>query len=237
MITPYFCVIFEVKNISGTLHFDEQHHQLIRTLNEKEECFADPILQVKYQQARLQNWLKNHNFPHVPIGSLVVISNPASIIKASSKVNVIHTLTIPIKIEELQGKHRDEKLTLKDLRKLTSFLLKKNETHDANILDSYKIKEGELLKGIHCPNCFAIPMIRHKKRWQCTDCNFISKNVYQQSLQDYVLLIDFTITNKQFREFLLIPSRITATNILQSLNLSQTGKTKGIKYILSIDEK
>lgn len=43
LISPYFILILEVKNISGTLIFDDHFKQLIRVTPEKEEGFGpDP---------------------------------------------------------------------------------------------------------------------------------------------------------------------------------------------------
>ncbi|MBW8351459.1 NERD domain-containing protein, partial [Bacillus sp. IITD106] len=53
LLTQSFFIIFEAKNISGHLYFD--FNQLIRTLDDKEETFHDPIVQVQNQQYHLAN--------------------------------------------------------------------------------------------------------------------------------------------------------------------------------------
>lgn len=53
LISPKFILMLEVKNIAGKLFFDQEFHQLVRTLNDKEEVFPDPILQVKRHETQL----------------------------------------------------------------------------------------------------------------------------------------------------------------------------------------
>ncbi|MDA6162049.1 nuclease-related domain-containing protein, partial [Escherichia coli] len=55
ILSPYFALIIEVKNILGTLLFDETFNQFIRTRNEKEEGFPNPLIQAK----RPENTIKN----------------------------------------------------------------------------------------------------------------------------------------------------------------------------------
>src|SRR5690606_41497936 len=67
----------------GTLFFD--FNQLIRTYEEKEEIFPDPIVQVQNQQYHLDNLLKKHLNKTVPTTSFVVVTNPSSKIEINSQ--------------------------------------------------------------------------------------------------------------------------------------------------------
>lgn len=104
ILSPHFFLILEVKNISGSLYFDQEFHQLIRTIDGKEEGFPDPILQVMKQEKQLKSWLEDNHYPSVPIVSLVVISNSSTIIRCSSrekeiKEKVIHSAVLPFKLK------------------------------------------------------------------------------------------------------------------------------------------
>ena len=60
MLTNQFVLILEVKNISGTLHFDQKFNQLIRTTSDgREEGFPDPFSQVS-QLAKTTSRLASH---------------------------------------------------------------------------------------------------------------------------------------------------------------------------------
>lgn len=241
ILSPFFILLIEVKNVTGTLYFDNIFHQLIRTVNGKEEGFPNPLLQVKRQRSQLSEWIKNNKFPAVPIETLVVISSPSTIIKASTEnkyrfQNVIHRENLISKIESLEEKYKEEKLSEKELRKLSTFLLKQHTPNVPDVLQRFHIPETDLLKGVHCPSCFSIPMRRKGSSWVCLTCNYSSKEAHLAALQDYALLLLSTITNQQLRDFLQLPSRSIATNILISIDLKHSGATRGRTYQLPIDE-
>ncbi|MGM0845791.1 MAG: nuclease-related domain-containing protein [Bacillota bacterium] len=84
IIHTKFILIVEAKNISGILYFDADFNQLIRKNEKGEEAFSDPLLQVKRHKVQLTKWLISLNFSHLPIETLVVNSNPRTILKSSS---------------------------------------------------------------------------------------------------------------------------------------------------------
>ena len=55
------------------------------------------------------------------------------------------------------------------------------------------------------------------------------------ALKDYSLLIKPSITNKELRNFLHLPSYDSSIYLLSKLNLSYSGHTKGRKYELPFD--
>lgn len=160
ILSPKFFIILEVKNISGTLIFDETFHQLIRQTSEKEEGFPDPILQVKRQQAQLQIWLSQHKLPQVPIIKFIVISNPATVIKQGPVDIVIQAASLPHKLKGVEEKYRKEKMEPKALRRLSTFLIKQHQTADPDILEKLGILKQDLLTGVHCPRCEELSMKR-----------------------------------------------------------------------------
>jgi hypothetical protein len=238
ILSPQFILILEVKNIAGTILFDTQFNQLIRSINGIEEGFQDPLLQVKRQQLQLKDWLITNHFPMIPIETLVVFSNPQTIIKTvntnSSQVpkKVIHSTFLPFKFEEFEKVHKTSHVTSRELKKLSSLLLKKHTPHSPNLLSQYDIKVTEILTGVECPNCFSIPMKRKYGIWHCLNCHLTSKTAHRSALIDYSLLISPFITNKKCREFINLSSRNSTFLLLQSMNLTHDGTTKGRKYFL-----
>ncbi|WP_209121434.1 nuclease-related domain-containing protein [Alkalihalobacillus sp. BA299] len=236
IISPAFCIILEVKNISGSLIFDQTFHQLIRQSSDREEGFPDPLLQVKRQQTQLEGWLKKNKLPQIPIFSFIVISNPSTIIKGGPKDTVIHSAALPYKIKRIAEMNLQEVATLKELKKVTSFLIKQHTISNYNILEKLGIHKEDILTGVHCPLCFEIPMIKKGNNWICFHCQYHSRNAYIPSLQDYALLIGSTITNEELRSFLHISSRSIASKLLASIPLQHSGQTKGRKYKLDFPE-
>ncbi|PLS15870.1 hypothetical protein CVD28_20430 [Bacillus sp. M6-12] len=123
IISPYFALIIEVKNISGTLLFERHFQQLIRTINGKEEGFPDPLSQVNKQRLQLRNWFKCHRMPDLPVECLIVISNPSTILQTNREHSdfsqkVCHATHLAARIEKLSNLHTNQKLTTKQLQKV-----------------------------------------------------------------------------------------------------------------------
>ncbi|MFC4320485.1 nuclease-related domain-containing protein [Litchfieldia salsa] len=232
IISVVFILIIEVKNIAGTIFFDQELHQLIRKMEHLEEGFVDPIVQVQSQSSEFTRWIKKLELPNVPVETLVVISNPSTIIKSNKQIShlVSHSSNFNRALELLEKKYKQACYTKKDLQKLSSRLITKHISHDPDVFELYQLDKNDIVRGVHCPKCSKIPMKRMLGKWCCDQCKYISKNAHVDSLKDYSLLVRPTITNEQLREFLQLPSRSIATSILKSLKLESSGKNKGIIY-------
>ncbi|RZT21503.1 nuclease-related domain-containing protein [Fictibacillus sp. BK138] len=241
ILTQNYFLIIEVKNFSGILYFDQDLYQLIRKINGVEETFADPISQVKRQHYRLRDWLKDHKFTNIPIESLVVISNPQTQIKVPPGRTdvyqwVTHKTHLPERIRFYERKYKNECISIKELRKLTKLLLKSHTSPIPNLLQKYQISSEDIIKGVVCPKCGAIPMVRSKRKWLCITCKTHSRTAHIQALRDYSLLISPTITNSQCRDFLKLESRTTAKKLLLDLNFPTSGQLRHRKYHLDFDD-
>ncbi|MBH0173775.1 NERD domain-containing protein [Fictibacillus sp. 23RED33] len=241
ILTPYYFFIIEVKNFSGKLYFDQDLFQLIRTYNGLEETFADPISQLKRQRYCLMDWLKSHHFSEIPVEAVVVISNPQTQIKVSpgrSEVYkwISHKINLPEKIRYFDQKHTVERLSMKDLRKLSKALLKAHTSPTPNLLQKYQISQDDIVKGVACPSCGLIPMVRNKRKWFCPSCKCYSRSAHIQALKDYSLLFGSTITNSQFRDFIQLESRTIAKKLLLSMDLPTSGELRHRKYHLDFDD-
>lgn len=241
ILSTRFILHLEVKNISGTLYFDPELHQLIRTLEGEEMAFPDPFVQIRRQQEQFKSWLFKNKFPFIPLISLIVISNPSTIIRSAPESRsrlqkVVHAAALPEKIEHLERNHLKEILSTHDLNKLTRLLKKEDTPLDPDILKIFHIDKKDILKGVHCPKCFFLPLKKSKRGWHCPTCNVFHKHAHIDSLKDYAYLFGPTITNQQLRDFLQISSESVAKRLLTSLNAEQRGDCKGRKYVIRIDE-
>jgi len=243
ILSPYFIVIVEMKNYVGRLFFDQDFHQLIRTVDAKVESFQCPILQVNRQEAQLRAWLAKNKLPTIPIISFVVISNSSTIITADPKhiervkEKVIHAGYFPQKMDKQFSIFLAEAIPLKELKKLARLIMRQSTQYKPEILQQFQIGKSEILTGVHCPKCRVLGMIRINGLWHCLHCKTDSKEAHIEALQDYSLLISTTITNKQLRNFLHISSTSVANKILSSLNLKYSGEKRGRVYELpNLDE-
>jgi len=238
ILSPCFITILEVKNISGTITFDYNFNQLIRTKNGAEQAFQDPVSQVNRHQYQLKNLLQSGKFPCIPIVPQVVISNTSTIIKTEGQPRhpstiITQSTGLLLQIENLSKMHKREILVKTQLNKLVRFLLKKHTPEEYEALNHFNINKKEILRGTHCPNCHKIPMVRCQGKWNCPSCTFSSKTAHIESIIDISLLFNHkTVSNKEVRDFLQIPSQTMATNILKSLNLPSSGKGRSKIYHL-----
>lgn len=236
ILSSSFFLILEVKNMAGELFFDDTFKQIIRTLNDQNDAFDDPILQVRLQRKKLLEWLSMKQLPPIPIETLVVSANSKAVLRAENKdlsKVIVRKNSLALKIEELREKHQQEIMTKKDLKKLANSLLKAHTPHIPKLLENYKISADDLAPGVHCPSCGVLPMKRKWGMWVCGSCSFTSRDAHLLALRDYTLLIKSTITNRELREFLQLESISVAAKILSRLNLSYTGSTKARVYHLN----
>ncbi|KKB36565.1 nuclease-related domain-containing protein [Bacillus thermotolerans] len=237
LLYPSMALIVEAKNMSGTLLFDQQFHQLIRTQAGSEDIFADPLLQVRRQAYQLSSWLSRHFRVTLPIIPLIAISSPSA--KITTNTNdpslsdtVLHAAAIPYRVEQLYEEHSSVILSPEQLKAVTRRLLSSHTPYNPDILKLYSIHTDDLEKGVQCPECRCFSMKRLKGGWQCPYCRFRSKHAHLQALTDYALLHAPVINNQQCRAYLQLDSRFTAMRLLTSLNLPHQGDKRGRTYQL-----
>ena len=229
LFSSHFSMILETKHIAGILEFDEQNHQLIRTLDTKKEAFSDPLIQVYFQKHHFQKWLTNHGYHNLPIYTLVVSSNPSSILQAKSP-SVIRSEFLPIKIQQIETKNSSEKITEQQCKKLLRLLKKENTPLNKSILEQYEITKNDLIKGVHCPTCEQIPIERIYGCWRCPTCHEKYKDAHLPSIKDYALLISETFSNLDIQEFFQIKNPYLINRLLHSPEIILKGNTKATYY-------
>lgn len=238
VVSQNFILLLESKNFSGTLYFDSDLKQMIRTTHEgKEEGYPCPIIQAEHQEYQLRLWLEKEKLPSLPVISFVVITNPQTVIKASHPQRiankVIRNNFLFTAFRELERKFEKEIISKKELKKISSTLYKHHSPSSINILDKYSIPSTDIKKGVQCPKCRCFSMIRVSANWFCPACNFVSKNAHIEALKDYCLLMDHWISNGRAREFLQVESIVAMNYIFSTLRLEHQGERKARKYNLS----
>lgn len=234
-----FCVLIEVKNLIGNLYFDHQYDQIKRSRNGIEETFSDPVNQVEIQKNYLAKWLEANNFPALPLKTLVVITNPKSYITISPKYGrnaqkIIRGKYLVSKIMEYLQKNNGVEVTEKEIKKLSSTLIKQHTEHNSDILKRFKIQPEDIRTGVVCPKCGEIPMIRRYGHWFCSHCSLKSKDAHIQAIKEYALLFKQVVKNKEIREFLHIKSSTSMKKLLISMKILPKGNTKSATYKLPL---
>lgn len=238
ILSPYFVLIIEVKNIYGTMTFDGMG-QAIRTKSDgNEEGFNNPVEQVILQEHRLRRWLKNRNIPPFPLEKLVIYSHSNTILKNTTNNKmisdtVIHKEALLSKMEEYSHIHSSQSLTGIEISELSSQLVAAHTPEKIDVMKKYEVKESELLRGVICPNCGAIPMLRKAGKWECRSCRCVIKTAHLKAFEDYRLLIGNTINNRQARDFLGLDSIHITKKILMAEKFQYFGQTSARTYNLS----
>ncbi len=236
LISPTFILIIDAKHYRGELYFDGKFDQLIQIYTDTKKSYPCPVAQITRHQHQLKRLLETFKIPSIPIETLVIFTNPNSIINASTDFKhynkVIKSPSFIQKIELFEKRNREEVLDRKHLLKLSRILLKLHTPHDQDILAQFNIKQDDLIKGVRCPKCNKIPMKRTPRSWHCAHCSYVSKIAYLKSIADYSFLIGNTITNQKLCDFLRLSSRTGAKTIFKTLHLEHKGDLKSRIYIL-----
>ncbi|MEI2666993.1 nuclease-related domain-containing protein [Rossellomorea sp. LJF3] len=240
LLTNRFALILEVKNIAGSIEFDSVFNQIIQKKNGLEIALPDPIVQTGRQESQFRLWLHEHHFPPFPIRTLIVISNPQTIIRSNDKnvsQQVIHAALLPNKISQLNDEYQKNILLDKDVRRMIKLIKKLDNPLNPSVLNQYQIPRKDIINGVLCEMCSYLPIDRVHGYWYCPACKVKSKSAHFKALEHYDLLFGEEITGQQLKEFLMISSPSLATRILNSVCVKSRGKGKGKVHILPFKQK
>jgi hypothetical protein len=245
ILTNSFILVIDVKNHSGMLTIDPILHQMKQKYKDYNEAvYDDPVQQAKMHEHQLAEWLASHNFPKIPIVSLVLFSHPSAYITFTTKnfdyeQKVIHPPTLIERFHSYRKSYTQLLYTDKDCRKLSRALIKGYVPHKWDLLSTYDIDTSRIIFGPHCPICKVIPISKHRGTFDCKECDFKGSNsfdIYIQSLYDFALLRGRKITNRECCHFLRI-SPSTAQRLLNKICLTKTGKYRDCVYLLPYPEE
>lgn len=213
----------ESKNYNGAITFDTVLRQMIRDDGRKETGFNYPVTQADLQKFKLQMWLQERNFPDIPIYPLIAISDPATIIKVKGDDQelaevVAHGAHIPGMIIQKNNEYRANQPKI-DAKKISHAILRECEDFDMDVLKIHNIKPADLMPGVQCPACGRLGMKRIYGKWECERCFTRSKTAHHKTIEDYLLIVNPWINNKEAMRFLTITCKSLANRILKSSGL------------------
>lgn len=237
IISRRFLLILEIKNWYGTVIFNP-NGQVLRIGDEgKEEGFPNPVYQSKLQQHRLNNWLQQNGFKEIPIEYLIIISFPSTIIKSTPPntipSEVIYNNELLYRIQDLENQYKLLKVSMKELRIIANHLISSHVQPENNILELFNLTKNTILKGVICPKCSYLSMIRRKYKWYCEQCNLYSVDAHLRALSEYKLLVGNTITNSEARDFLQVESPYVVKRLLKMGGYPFKGNTSNRVYYLN----
>ncbi|MGG1400988.1 nuclease-related domain-containing protein [Bacillus salipaludis] len=236
VLSTAFLLDLEAKNRGKEIIFEPELDQVIIVRNNSRERISNPVIQAKTQASKLKKWLQEQNCVVPSVHYLFVNSNNKTKITFSThnpytKLNVCNSEGLLDKIGEINS-HEMEKISQKELKKITRLLLANHVPEDPDILAYFEIFQKDIISGVQCPHpdCKVFGMEYRYGTWCCPKCGTRSKDAHIQAVQDYFLLIKPSITNSELRNFLHIDSIKIANKILKSMSFPYSGKNKGRVY-------
>lgn len=155
-------VILEVKNYQGRITFNDENHQVLRTLHQVEERIPNPLLQASRQKIELEQFLIMQGWPTLPISYFVVYSSPQTILNTSSQ-KVIHAEALPSKLRQYVQSTRKECLTTNQMNQIGNVLKQSHQPPQLNLLQKYNVAPPSIRTGVHCPKCSKLVMTREPR--------------------------------------------------------------------------
>ncbi|WP_185907829.1 nuclease-related domain-containing protein [Psychrobacillus soli] len=234
IITQYYALILEVKNIKGEITFTDQ--QMIRTLATNEtHAFDNPFLQSEDYQSQLKR-LFQANHISLPIFSAVAFAFSSSIIKDPPKnKTIVFRRGIKPYIRNIPANACI--LTDAQLESLKYFLLKESiDFQPFPLTNHFGIDPNSLRKGVECVHCGLIGMKKVIRNWYCPRCRSSHRHAHEAALRDYFLVYKSTISNQECQQFLQLNNKYEATKILNNPMLIKTGQSRSRKYSMKFDK-
>lgn len=234
LLTEYFFLILEIKNLAGTLTFDHEHQQVLRTQGDQQEVFADPVLQAQQQAASLKVWLQAHFGSTPPIYVYAVMTNENSILQNTAPhplhCQIIRPPALRQIVQDLFEKERCHSLNA-EVNTYVSAMQKAHRPAKFSAMEKYDLNRSDLKSGVFCPACSGVMKWWHGK-WMCPRCGTVSRDAHYKALDGYALLISPYISTGECQSYLQLPGINTAQRILKKMNLTHSGGTKTRKYHL-----
>lgn len=231
MITPWCIYIFEVKNMSGRLRFQQSPLQLIQT---KEDGTVigrkSPIEQIDTNEWLLDEWLQASEVC-LPLRSVLVLSYPKQI---PENVPGTHTILFSHQLPMFLNKLQSEAAVLDfiEMTKLANNILAAHSDYVPKPICSnpaYPLQA--MIRGVWCSACGRIGMKRIYGTWHCPFCGKSDKDAHVQTLKDWHRLTGGPMTNRLCREVLQIGDRHLAKRFLKDMNFQKQGSFKGMNYV------
>ena len=227
VITPYEVILVECKNIRGNVELKNRPRQMIRTLETGERrIFHHPEVQLEECVYNLKKFFNQHHIK-VPVNGIIVF--PFNNARIDYEDGNFPVLTARELISFLQQRPIKEKCI--DAYAISRFLVAHLQSYEVYPLCRYYGIEIEAIQpGVFCPRCQCGQMQWIKRKWICTSCLHTDQKAHLLALQDYGMLIDKNITNKQAQHFLQLSNRHVIKRLLTTSAYHKVGATKQRKY-------
>jgi hypothetical protein len=233
-LTRYYAIIFEAKNIAGTLRFQDNPPQLIQIKDGQTKGYESPAAQVERYGELLTIWFGSRKI-HLPIYRVVVLAYPKQIVeKAPAKTKILFPNLIAPYIRSLP---QDQiRLDTETFNWLSNELVNNHNFYiPSPICESHNFLRKDVRPGVICKTCGHIGMEKTIRSWCCSKCGNYDHLAFQDAILDWFLIIGRRMTNTDCREFLQVDMK-TASRILSSMDLEIEGACRNRSYSIDFEK-
>lgn len=229
LILPDRILLFEVKNLAGTLRVKKNPIQFIQEHNDQRKIISSPLTELDRKKIFMDRWLKERGIS-LPIEGVIGLAFTNELYNENQMETVLaFTQEIPIILYNMTI--GEEKISRDEMKKISTEMINAHQEYNPfPLIKTMKIPRGEIKAGVICQNCKIGKMQWVEKRWICITCHSVSADGHQQLLSDWFCLIDTKITNREFRSFSMIADRSVAKRMLKKSGLLMNGKAKNTFY-------
>jgi hypothetical protein len=238
VITPSSITIIEVKNHKDKTVIKANPTQFIRVFqNGDRKPMRNPYIEIDRKIDLLQNWLQKRDI-QIPIEGILIFAhtNELAIEHPSPEMKTMLTYEAPVHFRSLPINERI--LDGHAIYNLANALLEHHKEYNPfPLADLYGIDPADIQPGVICPSCDRLGMQWGREKWNCPSCKHAGKTEHQQTVQDWFMLIQPKMTNREFRYFTQLNNRNVARGLLAKSGLQLIGERKAAHYVLMKEGK
>lgn len=230
VLTPYYALVLEVKNYSGTLTFNEESFHLEQlTRDGKRIGFNSPATQAWNVREEIKILFESQNIS-LPVFTAIVLPYSSTLIdQPPAEIPVVYGYSLSRFIAKLSRTRKP--LPHEELTRIGQFLIGQHSPFFQKPYHKlYSFEAHHLKKGILCESCGAACTKKSARHFSCKKCLMKTVNGYESALHDWFDFASSTITNAQCRDFLGLKDKYAANYLLRKMNLSSTGASNQVYY-------
>ncbi|MGE7918111.1 nuclease-related domain-containing protein [Viridibacillus sp. NPDC093762] len=235
LLTQSYILLIEIKNMRGTLHFQEQPYQLIQELEGQSKAYHCPQMQLLRASDTFERWLKTMKFQQLPIYKTIIMPNSRTVIKTTpTTVPLIMSKEIALFIQKLN--ELPVVINEAQLEALIHLIKVNNKPYKHRPLcEKYNISIEQIKKGVIC-NCGTSGIRISERTWHCPKCQVAIPNAIEHTLYDWFSICAEEITIKESIDFLSCNSRSLISRVLNNSNYIAYGKTRSRRFKINNKE-
>ena len=220
VVTDRCCIVLESKNISGNLYFNDDLEQFYKEEDGIKNSFSNPYYQLLRHIRFMKEFLRTIS-PQMKVTGAVILTAKSCRIREKPTHYPIYKLESMIeKVIQMYGSCPSIPISESMFLEIEKLILKKQSTFTYKPLcEHYRISPMDLIRGVECPSCGLLGMKRTGKTWTCTSCYKKSRDAHKRAAQDYFLLVNNKMSNKDFRTFCKVNSVYVASRMLNTMGL------------------